>query len=82
MPTITALEPFSRFCPSRPTSGRMRWRLYRLISSWVSSPDMAAGPIRGLGKAPPATLGTMITVSPSFTDVRSPFRYRMSSSLT
>ncbi len=58
------LDAFSLRCPSMPTSGMMRWRLYRLISSCESSgcTSVAVG-------APPATDGTMLNESPGFTGV-------------
>src|SRR4051794_2304874 len=43
-PTASTLAFFSRFCPSIPTSGMMRWRLYRRTSSIDRS---AAGSTRG-----------------------------------
>src|SRR4051794_2516233 len=43
-PTASTLAFFSRFCPSIPTSGMIRWRLYRRTSSIVRS---AAGSTRG-----------------------------------
>src|SRR4051794_3755239 len=43
-PTQSTLAFFSRFCPSIPTSGMIRWREYLRTSSTVSS---AAGSTRG-----------------------------------
>jgi hypothetical protein len=81
-PMHRTLPAFSFFCPSTPTSGMIRCREYRLISSAVRSLAPAA---RTLGSAivvgaPPATDGTMLNESPGFTGVFSFCRYLMSSS--
>ena len=75
-PMQSTLAAFSFFCPSMPTSGRIRWRLYRLISSALSAGSGGAA----VAPVPPATEGMMLSVSPGFTFVCSFSRYRMSSS--
>ena len=82
------LPALSFRCPSMPTSGMIKWREYRLISSFVrfgtvpAPVSAAAGAETAPVAAPPATDGIMLTVSFGDTGVCSFCRYRMSSSLT
>ncbi len=57
-PMQSTLPCLSFSCPSTPTSGMMRCRLYRWTSSFESAIYL-----------PPATEGMMLIVSPGFTAV-------------
>src|ERR1017187_9649075 len=88
-PISNTFAALSRSWPSTPTSGRIRWREYRLISSLVNfARSLMMGSrlggvpaVTALAAEPPAIDGTMEISSPSFTGALSPCE-RMSSSLT
>ena len=68
---MRAEDCFSFSWPAMPTSGRMRWREYRLISAGERTSFRFAARRSMSEKEPPAMLGTIEIVSPALSDVPS-----------